>query len=267
MKTYKTGLYPLFDEKYVEFKNQSEILSNFNQVISAHTILWDRKNMESVLRELRGNEEGKFFNDGVLIDAKIPRYKLELKELEEDWQEYKEEKMNQGYPEPTDMPANMLHGKLIFEAKLCILEEEANKLEERIKQTYLDPIEVKSEDEVLKWGLQCNGSLTDGILSEMDGQLVEKNEEGILIIVDKRSPYQGMSIPDYRKLSEQWKADEKIRDQKEYESIKQSARDRGLPIPGGYSSYGRRVFQNELPSWPDGVVNHLQETQNSSIGI
>jgi hypothetical protein len=259
----------VYDRKYMHLKNSSQILGNTNTGIgvgSVHNILFDEANLEAVKIELIGEDkEGNYKRKGVDYLAKIPAIKEEIKEFKQRWRSKQMQAINEGeeVPSEDEMPADLLEEKLILEARLDIYQEELAKIQER-----LDSLDNKEQDkddqDVLKYGLICTGQLRDGVLVEIDGQNVEK-VRGVMIIKDSRSPYNGMSVPDFRQLAKDWQEERKQADAKHLKTLQATARKEDKPVPNYYTSFsgGRKVPRNLLPKWNEGVTNHLEETEET----
>jgi hypothetical protein len=257
MKRYKTDMYEIYDRKFIQLRNESQILSGGNTRPGVHTILFDRNNLQGLKWELIGFKDGQYRHDEKWYNAKIPLLKNQLAAIEEKFQGYIEQQINAGYDEPENMPIEMFNAKLIIECRLDIAQEELAKVEERLK-TFVDKEDHTSDDRVLRFGLMQSGRLQGGVLVELDGQRIGRNAEGLLIIADKRSIYHGLSVPEYRKLSVSWQVERKIDDAKYLEEYNDKARKEFKPLLRYYASFGgaKPVPKSLLPKWPEGVKNH-----------
>jgi hypothetical protein len=111
----------------------------------------------------------------------------------------------------------------------------------------------------LRYGPVCTGRLFQGLLSEIDGQVVGRQDD-IMIIRDKRSPYNGMAVSDYRSMSNAWLAQIRRADAEILKQRQAKARAEGKPVPQSHSSIspGIRVKKELLPMWPEGIRNYLE---------
>lgn len=100
---------------------------------------------------------------------------------------------------------------------------------------------IRTKSVVLPYGLLGKGLMQDGRIFEIDGQHVSKFN-GINIIDDTRSPYDGMSLEDYQKLSFTWK--------KEVCIIKNGMR----------VIITKSIPKNELPEYPKNIKNYKYGT-------
>ena len=266
MKKYKTGTHDHFDKMYLKFKNKSQILGNGTDVASTSNILWDKAALSHAVIEYLGDEEGTYILKGETITALIPTAKQEIKAIEKQWKQVKRQRMNEGFAEPTEeeWPEDLLNQRLKWEARLNILEEEIVKINEALAE-YDQPEADESDKQVLRYGLSESGQLHDGVLCEMDGQIVAPIDD-IPVIQDIRSPFNGMSIPEYRKLAKVWRKEREMADREYLKVLQAEARKQFKPVPQYFSSIGgiTPVSKELLPDWPEGVKNYLNEETDTS---
>lgn len=150
-----------------------------------------------------------------------------------------------------EMPKEMEEEQLLLFAKLDIFQEELMMLEKKLKE-YTDVVEEKDSRDVLAYGLQQTGQLHDGVLSEIDGQIVEK-VNGVLCICDPRSPYDQLPVVSYRELASAWIENMKMEDQKILKTMQDTARKAGKELPRYFTrcSGAVRVPKNLLPPCPE----------------
>jgi hypothetical protein len=127
---------------------------------------------------------------------------------------------------------------------------------------------------VLSRGLLCSchvHGLSDhpnmlGILKDIDSQRVKKLADGTLIIDDIRSPYDGMAISDYRKLSEEWCSAQKMKAKHMLYAEQEKARALGLPLPQmRMSGLGtKRIDKSQLPKWPEWAKNYKKQEREAA---
>jgi hypothetical protein len=256
MKKYRTNLHPLFDEKYVQYKNESDILSNASERPNINTRFFNKRGMEVALLELKGSEEkGEYTKNDKVYVAHIPAVKEELEKIEQEYEQYCIDQVNMGFDEPEEMPYELFSKKLILEARLCIFLEEQAKLEKELS-TFVEEVKQNNDAQVLKYGLVQSASLTNGIISEIDGQECSV-VNGLLLITDRRSIYYGCKVSDYRRIAIQWRKDLEIKDMEELKKFQDEARSKGLPLPSGYSSFGNAIDPKDLPPIPENIHNYL----------
>lgn len=260
MKRYKTGENPVYDEHYVRVKNMSDILSPHNVAPSVNTILFDINNLKGMRLRYIGDSKGKFIQYGEQFTAIIPSDKQRLAELEQKFQDYCDQKEQEGYPRPDEYPWEMANKRSILEATLDISLEELKKIEERIKD-YEDKITVEANGRILKWGLECTAQLRKGLVAEIDGQKVVQLKNGLLVISEPLSPYHGMAVSDYRAMAADWREKITLADREKLKQMQASARANGNTVPKSYSSIpaGSVVKREKLPPFPANVKNHFAE--------
>jgi len=125
-------------------------------------------------------------------------------------------------------------------------------------------------EKVLKFGLQfcycirkskTSTASTLNFFMEIDGQVTQKYN-GVLIIKDKRSPYNGMSVDDYRKFCKEWDTLLEKKDKALLKQLQAEAAEKGIAIP---TSLGiqtlQRVNRADLPPFPHWADNHLENEE------
>ncbi len=188
----------------------------------------------------------------------IPFVKGQLEQLEQTFAQYKKDRLNQGFKAVDLMPAHMLEEYYTQNARLTVLEMEADFLQKRLSE-YKEVEDVESNAGVLKYGLRAFSKLKDGVIVLMDGQRVQEID-GIMVIVDTRSPYRGMACSDFRDLCKVWMSQRKEADKEKLEKLINQAIEKGekppqqLPI-----SSMHRANPVTFPAWPEGVRNYLIE--------
>jgi hypothetical protein len=258
MKRFKTGENPTYDEHYIRLKNQSDILTaNPGERPNITTVFWDKENCQERLVEYQGDDQGFYLRNNQKTLALIPSVKLRLQKIEDDFERYQKQRVNQGFAKPTEMLPELFEKQSKLFALQDILEEEAAKILHRLA-TMIDEETHQEDDMVLQYGLQLIGKLRDGVLAEMDGQTCTQNEEGLVIISDQRSPFNGMAISDYRILAKKWQSERKASDVLRLSQLREDAIANGSDLPQYYSSRNQKVSKDLLPQWPKGVKNHLE---------
>lgn len=206
-----------YHKRYDQYRLESQILNGGGRHPSFDTILWDRNSIESEIIWLKGNAKGMYYdrNSGEESLALIPQAKRHLKELDHRFQNYQQQRVNEGNYRPTEMPSYMLEERLKIEARLDVYKEELMELGKR-RKVYKDEEDKEHEHMLLAYGVASSGSLRDSILVELDGQTVSLNSKNILIIDDEGSPYDGLLVADYKEfISKPWRlATEKLRNKK-----------------------------------------------------
>jgi hypothetical protein len=273
--TSKQKDYQTYTDFYRRYKMASNIL-NQSGTPDINSVFFDKVNIKTELLTRIGDQYGKYQRGGSEMTAYLPYLNKMLEIIEERFKAHQKQRLNAGYAEPTEMPRELLKEKLNYEARLDITNVEIEFLAKRLK-TFTDVEEAKTDGEVLQFGCvaSCHFHGTQAltidlinILKEIDGQKIGQTSSGLLIIRDERSPYNGMSVADYRgTICNQFLAERKALDRERLKKLKALAREEGLPIPHQLSPRGPvKVSKSSLPKWPDSVRNYITEpeTEDSS---
>jgi hypothetical protein len=103
------------------------------------------------------------------------------------------------------MTAEMHKKRMKLLAELDVRAEEVIALIEKREEILKQKAETKKKN-LLKFGPEGSGFLSDGILIEIDGQACQIDRKGVLRISEPESPFYGMKITDYRKfVCEPWR--------------------------------------------------------------
>lgn len=268
--------YPVYSKEFDRLRIQSQILNNEERP-SFHTILWDKQNIQAELRRFIGDSKGLYQREGQNHIALIPSIKLRLEEIDEEFSQYQQERINQGYEKPK-MPDDLLNEKYKVEAQEDILLEELEYLQLQLK-TYVDKVKKTDDDKVLAFGLVCSACFhgigteyyrPEVAPAEIDGQMIGILKDGTLYINDDRSPYFGLSLPEYRKLAKIWMKSIIDADNELLIKMQAEAKEKGTekPYRTGQSLSGRHS-KSSLPPFPDWAINHkaleIEKIQEESI--
>jgi len=270
----KSPYHEVYNNFYCRYQNESSILNTGrNEIPSAHSIFYDRENIKIELLRRIGDQKGQYFKEGRQSTAYIPFVEMKLAEIEERFENHKRHRVNEGYIEPKEMPKELLKERLQFEARLDVLNGECDILQKKLKE-YADIEEIESASHVLEYGLQGSGHFHGtkasdpdliNVLKEIDGQRITQTESGLLIINDKRSPYSGMSVADYRSLCNVYKEQLRAADKAKLKQLQIESKERGELVPEHLPfRTPHKVSLKSLPAWPEGVKNHLMYEEESS---
>ncbi len=192
-KQEKKNLGPAYFCRYNVRKEQSPVLNPTKYSLNWTALsLSDENGLRRGLEEYerRGNPDAASDYYG-----KIQIAEMAAEKKEEEFERFKQQKVNLGYRPPTEMPSDMRERYEEALAELDVVKEEACK----IKSALLKWGKKKQEDsdrQVLYYGPIGHGK--GDPLREIDGQTVKQNKNGILNIDDHRSPYNKMRVVDYR---------------------------------------------------------------------
>lgn len=272
--TTKDPEYQTYTNFYIRYKMGSRVL-NPNDTPGMDSIFFDKENITTELLTRLGDQFGKYFRGSSEVTAYVPYLELRLIEIDERFKAYQRQRVNTGYPEPTDMPKHLLEEKLNYEARLDITNVEIEFLTKKLK-AFTDVEEEKIEGECLEYGCLGNGRFHGthainqdliNVLKEIDGQRITQTTDGLLIINDSRSPYSGMSVASYRGIiCNQFRDERKKIEREKLKRLKVRAREEGLPVPSHTPARSPiKVSKSSLPAWPEeGVRNYLTEPEEDS---
>jgi len=253
----------IYTETLKAERNNSTILNPASRT-GFNAFFFDEGNIKGLILELEGSQgsevpekqKGKYSLGNTWRIAVIPYLENELKEIEKRFEYFKKERVKQGYEAPLKMPPEMEAEYLKLSAQLSVRKEELRFLKEELKK--IKKTRENSENKnVLKFGLRCSGQLQGGILKMIDGQNCDF-VDGVLCIVDHRSPYNGMAVSDYRKLAAKWRVEKHEEEIKKLVRLQKEARERGEPVPLTLPVGVEEVPKEELPEWPEWAENHFR---------
>jgi hypothetical protein len=217
---------------------------------NVNSVLFDKTNIQTEIQKIN-NEK---------VRNSLPDLQNQLDDLEQEFKYYQKERIGQGYEKPLSMTQEQLERKWEIEARIDIVTEEIEILQDKLKNIN-EKVVKESNANMLRYGLQCasrNHGLNQpndkliNVMKEIDGQTVSMCPEGLLIITDEASPYNGMAVSDYRKLSKQWHADRLKKDEELLLKLQKEAKANGDPIPRATEqSFNRTVSKADLPKFPD----------------
>lgn len=270
--TTKEKEYQTYTDFYIRYKMSSRVL-NPNDVPGMDSIFFDKENITTELLTRIGDQHGKYMRGGSEQTAYITYLELRLAEIDKRFKAYQKQRVNTGYPEPTEMPKELLKEKLNYQARLDVTDVEIEFLTKKLK-AFTDAEENKTDGEVLEYGLLGNGRYHGthatnpdliNVLKEIDGQRITQTSSGLLIINDLRSPYSGMSVTDYRELCAVWYQQDKIHRNRKLKALKARAKEEGLPVPSHLAARAPcKVSKSSLLTWPEGVRNWLEDPEEDS---
>ncbi len=254
----KDARFNVYHDMYDRLRLASQILNAGNRNVGIHFMIWDKVNVETQIRRMTGDENGQFLEkNGNGHLASIPAQEQRLADLEHQFQSFQRRKIREGHARPKDWPPDLLRQRLEAEARLDVLNEELEQLQKWLTH-FTEPIQKAQDDHVLEYGLRCSGRLRNGGLAEIDGQACGYIGD-VLCIIDEKSPYNSISITDYRKLSAEWLAERRKRDAEKLKLLQEQARAEGLSGPKSFASPVRKVDKSSLPKWPIWARNYVAD--------
>lgn len=204
----------------------SKVINPSINVAGPDTKFFDRNEYLGLEQELVGSKSNneknvnhEFFYDHtwrIWQISHIPGTRRELAKIELMFNEFQQSRVNAGFEEPTEWPAELFEKKLKLEARLDMYEEELELVQKALKDYVKEDKEIEDKN-MLKYGLkqvsrfhglkQPDDSLIN-VISIIDGQKISE-VNGLLVITSKNSPYRGLRIIDYRKLAKEWQLEQR----------------------------------------------------------
>lgn len=234
-KKYVTGQEPIFDLAYIKYHNESDILNRANIGVFAPSLdLQNCKNLKKELGEI------------------IPELESNLAGVKKQFLNYQQQRINEGWDKPTEMPPDIKEEFYQLEAQINIRQNELEKVE-KIINGFKKAVDNSHQKEVLQYGVQNSGSLRGGVIAEIDGQKVSVIGN-YPVIDDEFSPFDGMRVADYRSRVCPPHHQRKLRKQLEAEKYKKECHKNNKPVDQG--KYQRLWNYQEVDTtWPVGIKN------------
>jgi hypothetical protein len=210
------------------------------------------RELNGILHELEGEpeKEGLFTNDQrELVPSAILRRQTAIDSIHKQFKIAQQMAANMGNAVPEKMPDELQTKLYQAEADYDVTLEEIDAI-----KAYIDALVKQKANEsnqlVLRHGPIGTGSMDNGILAEIDGQTVKPDRDGVLRIDDKRSPYNGMLVADYKRhILKPY--------HKELRRLREEAIEWNIKHPGEPKKEPPRKLP--LPPWPDCVPRLEQE--------
>lgn len=258
-RRFKLGENKEYDEIYNTRRVNSWILNaGYRNSQMAFAGKFDTEGTINLARlQIEGNENKQYFSleDKKFYPAEIPKLNEELLEISKEFERYCQVRVNEGRKKPETLPAHLLSKQNNCFANLDILEDELALCKKLLKE-YAEKKEEVINENCLKYGLKQNGKLRNGILSEIDGQRVVVNSDGVLMI--NEGIYDGMLVSDYRDMASKWtfeRSRQVVEAQQRRLEEMQTKGKSDICIP--YSSM--TVPKSELPAWPKNIPNYKKK--------
>jgi len=248
-----TDEFTVYHSRFDLLRGQSSILNEHKSRNFYNPNLADKSELQSLLLRYQGVQSGD--NKGYYYapdDRHWERCKLlALKEsitmIEKEWEAYRQRIVQEGRKRPEKMPSNLLIRLHEKQAEYDVAELECEEIQRRLKE-FLKEEEKIHKSKVLKFGPHGQAKLAGGRIAILDGQRCGLSPEGVVVIIEKTSPFYGMSTVDYfEHIVTPWGLAKKERRRQLKCEVKQGKRDK---MPAKYNAPWRRT-------WPEGVRNHL----------
>lgn len=241
----KTEEYKIYSDQFDKCTLESNVL-NRPHIPSISTIFWDKNNLKT---------EIELFETEV-----IPARQATLMAAHDAFTSYQIGRKREGKTVTEEWPTHLLERRCLAEARLDVAKREKEFLEERLEKYYEKPEAELEEKGILEYGPIGRGRLKDGVLVELDGQKIEPfktEDDEILVITSKTSPYYGLAVTDYRAhvivpfTLARRKRQYELEKQRQAE-IAETGHSKIVVPPSG-----RKIHPSSLPVWPIGVKNYF----------
>lgn len=266
-RRYKRLVHKAYDDKFDRAIKESRILNaGADTIPSAYTTLWEPTNIKNIIYEYEGDEKGQFYrpDERYPYRAVIASYQDKLDDLKASWKKRNETRRLMGLPVEKEMTGEVLDKKLELEASLDVSISELDTLKEWLSK-YTEKAEESRKDSVLRYGLQCSISLLNGKIDTIDGQRVQYIDNQP-VIQDEHSPYNGMLVGDYRKLSSIVEAQRRQKHVEKLKKLQATCKENCLPIPKKLPAESPKVVsRTSLPPWPDFAQNMFEKEERKLV--
>lgn len=215
----------------------------------------DRKYLTGMKLEMLGDRQGQYLRNGSQTMSVIPALINKINEIDTRIADHKMQQERQGFPEtiPKDLSSEMSKLLGLLDVRLLELRD----IDKRLK-IFDDQKQAADDSMVLAYGLRMMGKLRGGTLAEIDGQTVGRTADGVLIINDLRSQYNGMSVLDFRQMAAKWQDERRQADKEKLLELQEEYKKKGWLAPSQLPVTGhKKVARATLPGWPAGAVNYL----------
>lgn len=224
----------------------------------------DRRYLTGQKLELLGNREGFYLRNGTQTMSEIPVLINKIKQIEAQISDHKFQQERQGRAPSVPPELAAEQSRLMGTLDVCL--EELRDVQRRL-DTFVEQEQITDDSFVLAYGPRCTGKLRGGQLAVIDGQNVSRTADGVLIINDLRSQYNGMSVLDFRQLAATWQAERKEADRLKLLALQASAKEQGQQVPQNLPVSGhKKISKGSLPPFPGWAVNYLKldDVQNDT---
>lgn len=183
-RRYKVGVNPGYDRAFDNLKSHSPLLAH--GAIDTNSV----PGLKALIAEQT---------------EKVNRAEAKIKEVDERFENMKIVSKREGREIPSEMPPELVEVLLLAEAKLDICREELDILKKLLAVQQAQEKKVQSED-ILPYGPDGSGKLKDGILAEIDGQMVSFDKQKDCLVIDcESSPYNRLPVWQYYQMLKEWK--------------------------------------------------------------
>ena len=225
-RRYKIGEQPIYDRAF-DILISTRLISNPHKSTNIYDSwvyykLQDREGIEYLLYLWKGDDQGYYYKNGEKLPSDLKAAEDDLQEVHNEFKRMQQRWINWGRKPPTEMPEDMMERKLKAEAKVDVIKDEIRKLEKALNAFKEKEAKIR-KGQVLKYGPKGSGSQRNGILAEIDGQVVKPDKEGVLRIADELSPYNGLEVWRYREeVGTPWAKEKRRREELNLAELKKA---------------------------------------------
>lgn len=184
-RRFRIGVHEIYDRRFDSRKSGSQILNPMgNQVSWAVFEMADEHGVTALLADYK---------------TKLKRAESAVGACDVQFKQSRVMRANAGRAVPKERDDKTQAAYMDSLAALDVTGEEVDRLEALLKKFTEKRVAVEAS-KVLRYGPVGTGKNgPDNVLAVLDGQTLNFNADGILVIADARSPYNGMAVVDYRK--------------------------------------------------------------------
>lgn len=207
---YPADEHQSYHDTYSRMVRKSVYLSASSRATDLHNsnALYGIGECQGSLTEITGNGQGYYLKQGNWYQALIPSALKELKKVHLVFKRWQNDQVQGGFAltSPKEWPRDLLEKRLKAEAVLDIRYAEKKAVEDRLNKL-IEERNKKPKRTILPLGPQCRMAQASksAPITEVDGQQVSYNEEGVPFVDEPTSPYHGMSLFHYRQMSKAWR--------------------------------------------------------------
>ncbi len=253
------------------FRANSPIISSGNKPVWESFIDDSLQSLKNLLLTREGNEQGIYYKNNEPYQAYLVLCDERLAKIKKEWKNAQQEARNEGKEFGKEMPPEMLEKRLKWEAERDGCLEEIDLINERITN-FVETKKKLDDSKVLLHGLQGAGNFWGtkapsddliNVLKTIDGQEVRVFEpEQILIIDDERSPYNRMSVVDYRRFIKEFAITRQQELDEKHKLYKAKCIAEGKPVPRPKVPDNLRHWEKkDLPPFPEWAKKYIAEPE------
>lgn len=197
-RRHKIGKFPVYDAEYDLQKGASVIHNHRHDKGNVALAFWSESGVRDLLKQWEGTEDGLYPDPGgpYHLVSHLKAAQDALAAVDSKFQNMIIAAQRSGRFPPETMPQELVIERLACEARLDVVQEEIDLLKKELAR-YANRKQEEDDHLILPYGPAGSTQGADPPRS-VDGQKIEWNEElGHFVICCKKSPYDGMKLPNY----------------------------------------------------------------------